>query len=157
MKISFVVLAPTDEEYLKVGIRKYLDKVSNYYSMEYLELPSLKGIKNLSIEEQKNKEAELFLSKTKSSDHLILLDENGKKMSSVKFATYLQSTFNRGMKNVVFLVGGPYGFGEKMYERANDKISLSEMTFSHQMIRLLFTEQLYRAASIIKGEKYHHQ
>jgi 23S rRNA (pseudouridine1915-N3)-methyltransferase len=157
MKISFLVLAPTDEDYLKVGIKKYLDKISNYYPIEYVELPSLKGIKNMSIEEQKSKEADYFLTKIKAGDYLILLDENGKKFSSVKFAAFMQSTFNRGMKNIVFLVGGPFGFGEKVYERANDKISLSEMTFSHQMIRLLFTEQLYRAATIIKGEKYHHQ
>ena len=152
-----MVLSPTDEEYLKVGIKKYLDKISNYYSIDYVELPALKGIKNLSFEEQKSKEAEFFLSKIKPSDYLVLLDENGKTYSSVKFANQMQLMFNKSPKSIVFLIGGPFGFGQKMYQRCNEKISLSEMTFSHQMIRLLFMEQIYRACTIIRGEKYHHQ
>lgn len=156
MKITLLVIANTDEEYLKQGIKSYIEKVNRYYSFDYIEIPSLKNIKNISFDLQKDKEAEVILQKLKASDYVILLDENGKEYSSEKFATQLQLNFNKGLKHIVFVVGGPFGFGSKLYERANEKISLSQMTFSHQMVRLFFTEQLYRACTIIRGEKYHH-
>lgn len=156
MKITLLVIANTDEEYLKHGIKSYIEKVNRYYSFDYIEIPSLKNIKNISFDLQKDKEAEVILPKLKASDYVILLDENGKEYSSEKFAVQLQLNFNKGLKHIVFVVGGPFGFGSKLYERANEKISLSQMTFSHQMVRLFFTEQLYRACTIIRGEKYHH-
>jgi 23S rRNA (pseudouridine1915-N3)-methyltransferase len=156
MKISCIVISNTDEEYLKHGIKSYIEKVNRYYSFEYIEIPALKNIKNISFELQKDKEAEVLMQKIKQNDYVILLDEKGKEFSSEKFAVQLQLNFNKGLKHIVFVVGGPFGFGAKMYQRANEKISLSQMTFSHQMVRLFFTEQLYRACTIIRGEKYHH-
>jgi 23S rRNA (pseudouridine1915-N3)-methyltransferase len=154
MKISLFAIAHTDEDYLKVGIKNYIEKISRYYNFEYHEIPALKNIKNISVELQK--EAEVLMQKIKASDYVILLDENGKQFSSENFANNLQLNFNKGLKNIVFVIGGPFGFGTKMYERANEKNALSSMTFSHQMIRLFFTEQLYRACTILRGEKYHH-
>ena len=106
---------------------------------------------------QKQKEGELILAKTQVSDILVLLDENGKNFSSVGFSTWLQKQMNTGMKQLIFVIGGPYGFSDEVYQRANQKISLSKMTFSHQMVRLFFTEQIYRAFTILKNEPYHHQ
>ena len=106
---------------------------------------------------QKQKEGELILAKTQASDILVLLDENGKNFSSVGFSTWLQKQMNTGMKQLIFVIGGPYGFSDEVYQRANQKISLSKMTFSHQMVRLFFTEQIYRAFTILKNEPYHHQ
>ena len=120
-------------------------------------LPDIKNSKSLSEEQQKTKEGELILSNIASSHHLILLDERGKEFTSVAFADELQKKMNAGIKQLTFVIGGPYGFSKEVYDRANGKLSLSKLTFSHQMIRLFFVEQLYRAFTILKNEPYHHQ
>ncbi len=117
----------------------------------------LKNVKNLSEEQQKQKEGELILNKLSPTDVLILLDENGKQLNSVDFSEYLQKHMNSGIKQLVFVIGGPYGFSEDVYKKSNGKISLSKMTFSHQMIRLFFIEQLYRGFTILRNEPYHHR
>jgi 23S rRNA (pseudouridine1915-N3)-methyltransferase len=121
-----------------------------------IDLPELKNTKALTAEQQKNKEAELILKKITVTDFVILLDENGTELTSPQFAAYIDKKAIGSVQNLVFVVGGPYGFDPAVYERSNDKLSLSRMTFSHQMVRLFFIEQLYRAFTIIKGEPYHH-
>jgi 23S rRNA (pseudouridine1915-N3)-methyltransferase len=156
MKIKLIVIGKTDEKYLQEGIAKYLDRLKHYVSFEILLINDVKmGTKpNASL--QKEKEGNLFLEKIQPNDFVVLLDEKGKTLSSTEFADYFQKRMNASL-DVVFLIGGPFGFSDEIYQRANDKISLSKMTFSHQMVRLFFTEQLYRAFTIIKGEKYHHE
>jgi 23S rRNA (pseudouridine1915-N3)-methyltransferase len=157
MKITFVTVGKTEDAYLKDGIEKYVKRLKHYTKLEMAEIPELKNTKALTEDQQKAKEAELILKKITPLDHVILLDENGTEFTSVQFANYINKRSVTSSANLVFVVGGPYGFDESVYQRANDKISLSRMTFSHQMVRLFFTEQLYRAFSIIKGEPYHHQ
>ncbi len=148
-------MAKTEEPYLRTGVNVYCHKLVHYFPFEYVELPALKQTKNLSYEQQKTKEGEAILAKINPSDTVILLDENGTTMSSVQFASFLQKQMNLA-KQLVFIIGGPYGFSPEVYARANSKLSLSLMTFSHQMVRLIFLEQLYRGASILKNEPYHH-
>jgi 23S rRNA (pseudouridine1915-N3)-methyltransferase len=157
MKITFVTVGKTEDAYLKDGIEKYVKRLKHYTKLEMAEIPELKNTKALTEDQQKTKEAELILKKITPLDYVILLDENGIELTSVQFANYINKRSVTSSANLVFVVGGPYGFDESVYQRANDKISLSRMTFSHQMVRLFFTEQLYRAFSIIKGEPYHHQ
>ena len=157
MKITFVTVGKTEDAYIKEGIEKYLKRLKHYTKLEMAEIPELKNTKALTEEQQKVKEAELILKKVTPQDHLILLDENGTEFTSLQFANYINKRSVTSSANLIFVVGGPYGFDQSVYDRANDKISLSRMTFSHQMVRLFFTEQLYRAFSIIKGEPYHHQ
>jgi 23S rRNA (pseudouridine1915-N3)-methyltransferase len=157
MKITFVTVGKTEDAYLKDGIEKYVKRLKHYTKLEMAEIPELKNTKALTEDQQKVKEAELILKKITPLDHVILLDENGTEFTSVQFANYINKRSVTSSANLIFVVGGPYGFDESVYQRANDKISLSRMTFSHQMVRLFFTEQLYRAFSIIKGEPYHHQ
>ena len=128
-----------------------------YIKFELEIIPDLKNSKNLSEASQKEKEGELILKKVQTSDELVLLDEQGKQYSSVDFSDYLQKKMNAGLKQLIFVIGGPYGFSAEVYQRANGKISLSKMTFSHQMVRVFFVEQLYRAFTILKNEPYHHQ
>ncbi|HEY4326989.1 MAG TPA: 23S rRNA (pseudouridine(1915)-N(3))-methyltransferase RlmH [Mucilaginibacter sp.] len=157
MKITFITVGKTEEAYLKDGIEKYVKRLKHYTRLTIVEIDELKNTKALTPELQKAKEAELILKKITPLDHLILLDENGIELSSQQFAAYINKKALGSVANVVFVVGGPYGFDQSVYERANDKLSLSAMTFSHQMVRLFFMEQLYRAFTIIKGEPYHHQ
>ena len=157
MKITFVTVGKTEDAYLKEGIEKYVKRLKHYTKLEMAEIPELKNTKALTEEQQKTREAELILKKLTPQDYLILLDENGTEFTSVQFANYINKRSVTSSANLVFVVGGPYGFDQLVYQRANDKISLSRMTFSHQMVRLFFTEQLYRAFTIIKGEPYHHQ
>jgi 23S rRNA (pseudouridine1915-N3)-methyltransferase len=157
MKITFITVGKTEDAYLKDGIEKYVKRLKHYTKLEMVDIPELKNTKALTGEQQKVKEAELILKKITPSDHLILLDENGMEFTSVQFANYINKRSVSSSANLVFVVGGPYGFDQSVYQRANDKLSLSRMTFSHQMVRLFFVEQLYRAYSIIKGEPYHHQ
>jgi 23S rRNA (pseudouridine1915-N3)-methyltransferase len=131
--------------------------LKHYVSIERIEIPDLKNAKNLTIPQIKELEGKEILSKTQQGDQLILLDENGSQYSSVAFSQFIQQKFNSGGKNLVFVVGGAYGFSEAVYAAATGKISLSKMTFSHQMIRMIFFEQLYRAMTILKGEPYHHE
>jgi 23S rRNA (pseudouridine1915-N3)-methyltransferase len=156
MKITLLIVGKTEDVYLKEGIDKYLKRLKHYTKMEVAEIAELKNTKALTPEQQKTKEAELILKKITVTDHVILLDENGAQLTSTQFAAYIDKKAVGSVSNLVFIVGGPYGFDESVYQRANDKISLSKMTFSHQMVRLFFVEQLYRAFTIIKGEPYHH-
>jgi len=157
MKICLVVIGKTDEAYLQKGMEVFLKRIPHYISFELKAIPDIKNSKNLSEEQQKEKEGELILQQINSSDELFLLDENGMEFSSVEFARFLEKKMIAGNKRLVFVIGGPYGFSSSMYGRANGKVSLSKMTFSHQMVRLIFLEQLYRAMTILKGEPYHHQ
>lgn len=156
MQITLLVIGKTEDAYLTEGIEKYVKRLKFYTSFTLQVIPSLKNAKNLSEEEQKKKEAELILKTITPKDYLVLLDENGKEFSSLQFSKFMETCSLRSTSHIIFVVGGPYGFSEEVYKRANDKIALSRLTFSHQMVRLFFVEQLYRAFTIIKGEAYHH-
>lgn len=157
MRITFIVIGKTEEKYLLEGIEKYLGRIKHYLPLKLIEIPELKNTKSLSQDQQKAKEAELVLKQLSANDQLVLLDEGGKQFSSVQFSDYLNRKMLASIQNLVFVVGGPYGFDESLQKRAFEKISLSKMTFSHQMVRLFFVEQVYRAMTILKGEPYHHQ
>lgn len=157
MKILFLVIGKTDESYLETGISKYIKRLERYIPFEMKVIPDIKNRKTLSEEQQKKLEGELILSQFNTGDEMILLDEKGKTFSSVSFSQWIEHKLNTSNKRLIFVVGGPYGFSNDVYDKAKVKISLSEMTFSHQMIRLIFVEQLYRAFTIIKGEPYHHK
>jgi len=157
MKITFLTVGKTEDTYLKDGIEKYVKRLKHYTKLEMIDLAELKNTKALTAEQQKAKEAEMILKKIMPTDHVILLDENADELTSKQFAGYLNKKAISATTSLVFVVGGPYGFDDTVYQRANDKISLSRMTFSHQMVRLFFVEQLYRAFTIIKGEPYHHE
>ena len=157
MKILLLVIGKTDDEYLVTGIKKYVDRLGHYTSFEMKELPDPRNRKTLSEEQQKKTESLLLLQQLQPADLVVLLDENGKQFTSVAFSENLEKQLASGAKRLVFVIGGPYGFAQEVYDRANAKMSLSLMTFSHQMVRLIFVEQLYRAFTILKGEPYHHQ
>jgi 23S rRNA (pseudouridine1915-N3)-methyltransferase len=157
MKIKLLSIGKTEEKYLKDGIDIYCKKIIHYFPFEYEELPAIKQTKNLSSNEQKKREGESILKKLTPSDIVVLLDETGTQYSSVNFSGFLQQKMLQGNKQLVFVIGGAYGFSQEVYARKNDLISLSFMTFSHQMVRLIFLEQLYRAGSIMKNEPYHHE
>jgi 23S rRNA (pseudouridine1915-N3)-methyltransferase len=156
MKITLLVVGKTNDVYLIEGIEKYAKRLIHYCKFQLIEIPELKNTKSLSEEQQKEKEAELILSKISNTDLVMLLDETGKQFSSIDFSKQINNWQNQSVGAVVFIVGGPYGFDQKIKARANGEISLSKMTFSHQMVRLFFVEQIYRAFSILKGEPYHH-
>lgn len=157
MNIKLLCVGKTDNKQLQALIDEYSKRLNFYIKFSVEIVPDIKNVKHLSEQEQKNKEGDLILSKLGNYDHLIILDEKGKSYSSVGFSKYLQKKMNSGIKTLVFVVGGPYGFSEAIYKKAQGKITLSEMTFSHQMVRLFITEQLYRGYTILKGEPYHHQ
>lgn len=157
MKIKFLVIGKTDADYLRRGIDEYIRRLKHYAPFEMIVIPDLKNTKNLTEDIQKQKEGELILNQVDSGDFVVLLDENGKKYSSVNFSQFIEKKMINGLKALTFVVGGPYGFSKEVYQKANIKISLSDMTFSHQMVRLIFVEQLYRAMTIIRGEPYHHK
>lgn len=157
MKITFLTVGKTEDAYLKEGIDKYVKRLKHYTKLELAEIPELKNTKALSPEQQKAKEAELILKKITPLDFVILMDERGSEFTSTQFAAYINKKEVTTSANLIFIIGGPYGFDTSVYQRANDKISLSRMTFSHQMVRLFFVEQLYRAYTIMKGEPYHHE
>jgi len=156
MKITLLVVGKTTDKYLIEGIEKYTKRLIHYCKFQIVEIPELKNTKSLSEEQQKEKEAELISQKITATDHVILLDEQGKQFTSVEFSKEINKWMNQSVSSVVFVIGGPYGFDQKIKNRANAEISLSKMTFSHQMVRLFFVEQIYRAYSILKGEPYHH-
>ncbi len=156
MKTELILVSKTTDKQLAVGINDYTERISHYIPFEITVIPDLKNTKSLTEEQQKNKEGELILQKLQPSDTVVLLDEHGKEYRSIEFADWLQRKHNTA-RRLVFVVGGPYGFSDAVYARANEKLSLSKMTFSHQMVRLLFVEQIYRACTIIKGEPYHHE
>ena len=157
MNIILLLVGKTEEEYLKEGITIFENRLKHYINYNTIVIPSLKNTKNIPVEEQKNREAEEMLKHFAKAEYIVLLDEKGKEFRSTDFATFIQKQMNTGIKNLMFVVGGPFGFSNKIYEKASMKLSLSQMTFSHQMIRLLFTEQLYRAFTILKNEPYHNE
>ena len=156
MKVKLLVVGKTAFDYLKVGEEIYQDRLKHYCIFERIEVQDVKNPKNFSKEEIKRKEAISILSKLSPNDFLILMDENGKEFSSVEFANWIEKR-NLLPQNIIFVIGGAYGFDSSLYERMNMKLALSKMTFSHQMVRLIFLEQLYRAFTITKGEPYHHE
>ena len=157
MKITLLTVGKTEDAYLKDGIDKFLKRLKHYIRFDVIELPELKNTKALSREQQKNKEAELIMKNLSATDHVVLLDEQGAELTSQQFSDMLNKKMIASVQNLVFIIGGPYGFDDSVYQRANQKLSLSRMTFSHQMVRLFFVEQVYRAFTILKGEPYHHQ
>lgn len=157
MEISLIVIGKTNARYLQEGIDEYIKRLKHYIPYSITVLPDIKNTKKLTEEQQKEAEGKLMLDALKPGDCLVLLDERGKEFTSAAFADYLQRKMNAGLRRLVFVIGGPYGFSQSVYDRADEKISLSKMTFSHEMIRLFFTEQVYRAMTIQRGEPYHHQ
>jgi len=157
MKIKLLAIGKTDAKNLQSLIETYQNRLKHYIKFELEIIPDIKNVKNLSEAQQKEKEGELILKKLVATDVLILLDEKGKEFRSIEFSKYLQKKMNSGIKQLVFVIGGPYGFSEAVYKKSQGKISLSKMTFSHQMIRLFVVEQLYRAFTILKNEPYHHE
>lgn len=157
MKILLLVIGKTDAAYIRAGIEEYEKRLVRYVPYEMKVLADVKNSKSMSEPVQKEKEGELLLGELQGSDWVVLLDENGKQYTSVGFSEYISQKMVAGLKRLVFVIGGPYGFSEEVYKRANDKISLSRMTFSHQMVRMIFAEQLYRAMTIMRGEPYHHE
>lgn len=157
MNIKLLAIGKTDDKNLQTLISDYQKRLSFYIKFDFEIIPDVKNAKNLTEQQQKEKEGELILSKITAFDELILLDENGTSFTSVGFSEFLQKKMNSGVKTLVFVIGGPYGFSETVYKAAKGKISLSAMTFSHQMIRLFILEQLYRGFTILRNEPYHHQ
>lgn len=157
MKIALLTVGKTDRDWVKQGMDIYMSRLKHYIPFSIIEIPELKNVSSLSKEQIKTKEGELILKNIRPNDDLILLDEHGKELSSVEFARLLQDKISYIGKDIVFVIGGAYGFSEEVYKRANSKLSLSRMTFSHQMVRAIFAEQIYRAFTIIKGEPYHHE
>ncbi len=155
MKIKLIVVGKTDEVYIKEGIAKYITRLKHYTTIETVVIPDVKMGKKTNTKIQKELEGHEIIKHFSKSSFVVLLDENGKEFNSVGFSSFIQKRLNSGM-DIVFVVGGPFGFSEAVYAKCNAKIALSQMTFSHQMIRLFFVEQLYRAFTILKGEKYHH-
>ncbi len=157
MKIKLLAIGKTDDKNLQKLIETYQNRLKHYIKFELEIIPDIKNAKNLSETQQKEKEGELILKKLVPTDTLILLDEKGISYSSVDFSKYLQKKMNSGLKQLVFVIGGPYGFSNAIYKKSIGKVSVSKMTFSHQMIRLFVVEQIYRAFTILKNEPYHHE
>ncbi|MCI6577119.1 MAG: 23S rRNA (pseudouridine(1915)-N(3))-methyltransferase RlmH [Bacteroidales bacterium] len=157
MKIELAVIGKTSIGYLKQGIDEYIKRLKHYVPFEIKYIDDIKNTKNISEDQQKRTEGTKILSLLDKSDYVVLLDEHGKEYTSMQYSSYIQKRMLSGAKKVVFVIGGPYGFSQEVYDRANDKISFSKMTFNHEMIRLIFTEQLYRAYTIINHEPYHHE
>lgn len=156
MKIILLAIGKTGEKYINEGIGQYIKRLSHYVPFEFKILPDVKTTKGISQERQKEMEGVMFQSVIQPGDVVVLLDERGREYTSREFANYLDRKMVTVAKNIVFIIGGPYGFSQEMYDMANEKLSLSKMTFSHEMIRLFFVEQIYRAMTILRGEPYHH-
>ena len=157
MKVKFICIGKTGKDFLVEGEKEYLNRLKHYISIEKIEIPDLKNAKKLSKDQIKELEGKEILGKILPGETLILLDERGKTFSSVGFSEFVQQKFNQGGKGLCFVIGGAYGFSSEVYDKSTGKISLSSMTFSHQMVRMIFLEQLYRALTILKGEPYHHE
>jgi len=157
MKISLMLVGKTDAQYFVDSVREYENRLKHYIPFEIQVLPDLKNTKNLTAEQQKEREGESILKSLQPGDFIVLLDERGKEFTSLQFASFIEKKTYTVNKRLLFIVGGPYGFSDQVYEKASEKISLSKMTFSHQMIRLIFVEQLYRAMTILNNEPYHHE
>ena len=156
MKTILILVGKTTDKHFQAGISDYVERIGHYMPFDIVTIPELKNTKNLSEEQQKTMEGELILKQLQPSDTLVLLDEHGKELRSIELAKWLEQK-QQTARRLVFVIGGPYGFSEAVYSRANEKLSLSKLTFSHQMVRLVFTEQIYRACTIIKGDPYHHE
>lgn len=156
MKIEVIAIGRTQSKYLVEGIENYVDRIGHYVPFSLTVLPDLKSTKSLSEDQQKQREGQMMLDFFQTSDAVILLDERGKELTSREFAAFIDRKMVSGLKRLVFVIGGPYGFSQEVYQRADGKISLSRMTFSHEMVRLFFVEQVYRAMTILRGEPYHH-
>ena len=156
MKTILILVGKTTDKHFQAGINDYAERISHYMPFDIVTIPELKNTKNLSEDQQKTMEGELILKQLQASDTLVLLDEHGKELRSIELAKWLEQK-QQTARRLVFVIGGPYGFSEAVYKRANEQLSLSRLTFSHQMVRLVFTEQIYRACTIIKGEPYHHE
>lgn len=156
MKTILIVVGKTGNKIFQTGIDDYTNRIGHYMPFSIITIPELKNTKNLTIDLQKKKEGELILKEIQPTDTIILLDEKGKEFRSTEYAKWLKQKQSIS-RRLIFIIGGSYGFSKEIYERANEKISLSKMTFSHQMVRLIFVEQLYRACTILKGEPYHHE
>ena len=157
MKIKIIAIGKTHKPFLVEGENEYLKRIKKYVAIEKIEILDLKNAKKLTFSQIKEKEGKLLISKIEPHSLIVLLDEKGKEYTSMKFSIWMQDKMNRGYKNIIFLIGGAYGFSDEVYKIANEKIALSKMTFSHQMIRMLFTEQIYRAFTILNNEPYHHE
>ncbi len=157
MKIKLLAIGKTDDKNLIELIENYKGRLKHYIRFELEIIPDIKNVKNFSEKQQKEKEGALILSQLQSSDQLILLDEKGKDFRSIEFSNFLQKKMNSGVKQLVFVIGGPYGFSEAVYKKSTGMVSFSKMTFSHQMIRLFVVEQIYRGFTILKNEPYHHE
>ncbi|AHF11642.1 50S rRNA methyltransferase [Barnesiella viscericola DSM 18177] len=157
MKIVLLVVGKTTESYFVQGIDEYSKRLAHYVPFELTVIPELRNTKSLSADQQKEREADLILKALQPGDYVVLLDEHGREFTSLQFASYLEKKMANIAKRLIFVVGGPYGFSNRAYQAAQEKISLSKMTYSHQMIRLIFTEQLYRAMTILNNEPYHHE
>ena len=157
MKIQLLVTGRTNQDFVKQGLDEFCKRLEHYYPFELEVIQDIKNTKNLSVEQQKTKEGELILQSFQAGDYIVLLDERGKEFTSVQFAQFIEKKANTGLKRLVFIIGGAYGFSPAVYEAANEKVALSKMTFPHQLIRLIFAEQLYRAMTILHNEPYHHE
>ena len=157
MKITLLTVGKTDVKWVKEGLDLYVSRLSHYVQFSLVEIPELKNVSSFSQAQIKEKEGDLILAAIRPSDEVILLDEHGKEFRSVEFAQFLEERMARSGRDMVFVIGGAYGFSQKVYERSDRKMSLSAMTFSHQMVRTIFAEQLYRAFTIMRGEPYHHE
>lgn len=157
MKTVLIVVGKTTDKNFEAGIQQYTQRIRHYIPFDMEVIPELKNVKNVSIDEQKQREAELLRRQLQPGDHIVLLDEHGRERRSMEFAQWMQKRLSASPRRLVFVVGGPYGFAPEIHQMAHEEISLSQMTFSHQMIRLLFTEQIYRAMTILHGEPYHHE
>jgi len=157
MKIELLVIGKTDSKIMKEGFEIYEKRLVHYIPFKMNIIPDIKNVKNMSVEQQKEKEGVEILKRMDNSDVVVLLDENGKEFSSAGFSDFIQKKTITGIKKLIFVIGGPYGFSQDVYQRSNSKLSLSKMTYSHQMVRMIFAEQLYRGMTIIKGEPYHHE
>lgn len=156
MKIVLIAVGKTTTDYLVKGIDGFMKRVNHYLPMEMTVLPDIKSTKGMTGAAQKEREGQAMLAALQPGDVVVLLDERGKEFTSREFASQIDRRMVQGIKRLVFVIGGPYGFSQEMYDRANDKISLSRMTFTHEMVRLFFVEQVYRAMTILRGEPYHH-
>ena len=157
MKTLLIAIGKTDNKYLTQAVEDYLARANHYAPIEMKIIPDIKDVKNLSQEQQKEREGQQIVKLIQPGDHVILLDEGGKEFTSVEFANWIQQRMNTVSRRLVFVIGGPYGFSHEVYDLAQGKISLSRMTFSHQMVRVIFAEQFYRALSILNNLPYHHQ
>jgi 23S rRNA (pseudouridine1915-N3)-methyltransferase len=157
MKIKIIAIGKTHKSFLVDGENEYIKRIKKYVAIEKIEIQDIKNAKKLTQNQIKEKEGKLLLPKLESHSLIVLLDEKGKEYTSMKFSNWMQDKMNRGFKNIIFLIGGAYGFSDDVYKAAHEKIALSKMTFSHQMIRILFTEQIYRAFTILNNEPYHHE